>query len=732
MKKSDSGKSDRKRMSRDELAERMSALQVGSAQKSAGSSRERELNDVLHELEVSQIELEVQNQELIESRQALAESHDRYLSLYDFAPIAYLTLDKLGVVREANLAASELLGFERQRLLNNSLAPMIAKTDVQRFREHLILCRSGETTVSAVINLLGLEKTVIPVKLSSTCARDIVTGELLFRTTMTDLTEQKRADAERQALLDRAENSRQELYDFFMRAPVPMAVVSGPTLEITLANAPYIELFGRDVMGQTLNDAFPEPNQQSFISLVERVFKTGEPFAGKEMRFSKRDMHHEVKEYFLNVSFTAFRCHGGNIKGVCLFEQDMTDQVLARKRLEVEKESDQRNQITLQNAKVEAERASHSKSAFLANMSHEIRTPLGAILGFTELMRDSSSREERADFAKIVSRNGKALTRLIDDILDLSKVEAGRLEIEAIDFNVRSLVDEVVALFHDSARQKGVLLHASIAAGTPEAVNSDPTRIRQILLNLIGNALKFTSEGSVEVSVQLQPAGDLQLLEFEVHDTGIGMSSEQAKKLFKPFAQADNTTTRKFGGSGLGLVLSRRLSRLLGGDVTIRECSPGQGCTFKASVLARPAGATEIGVANKTIQSLVQNRELLPGAKILLVEDSPDNQVLVKRLLTNAGMVVDIASNGAEGIEMAEANNYDVVLMDMQMPVLDGYAATARLRLDGYNKPIVALTAHAMVEDRNRILGLGCDAHLTKPIDSKLLIETIGRFQILH
>lgn len=581
MKKDGSLENKHRRMSRDELAKRLNALQTDSGAGNKKSHRDKELLEVLHELEVSQIELEVQNRELVESRRAVDESHDRYIDLYDFAPVGYITFDSKGVIREINLTAAELLGGERRHLLGRIFAPKVVSSDRQRFREHLTTCSGTATKISTELQLLGREGTIVPIQLLSTISRDRITGDLLFRSAITDLTAQKRVQDE------------------------------------------------------------------------------------------------------------------------------------------------------LKQEKARAELASQTKSAFLANMSHEIRTPLSAILGFTELIRGSDSPEERAKYSSVVSRNGRALTKLIDDILDLTKVEAGRLQLERVNFNIKNLVQEITVLFQSPIERKNLQLNVSIDSRIPEVINSDPTRIRQILINLIGNATKFTSRGSI--SIRVEPViedGLVKCIRFIVKDTGIGMTKEQASKLFLPFSQADNSTTRKFGGSGLGLALSRKLAIALGGDVVIDECGPDKGCTVIASVEARPASSNDcIEDTSDRITGKISRD--VRNSRILLVEDSIDNQTLVRLVLLNAGMSVDVASNGEEAIRMAESNDYDVVLMDMQMPVLDGYAATEQLRHDGYEKPIVALTAHAMVEDRQRSLEIGCDAHLTKPLDTKLLVETIARLKVV-
>lgn len=387
-----------------------------------------------------------------------------------------------------------------------------------------------------------------------------------------------------------------------------------------------------------------------------------------------------------------------------------------------------RTQVELKEAKEIAEAASSSKSAFLANMSHEIRTPLGAILGFTELLRDRRLNPDQEDkYLGIIQKNGQVLGQLIDDILDLAKVEAGRLEVERIKFSLRDLMNDLVSLMNLRASEKGLSLKLELAAGLPEEIESDPLRLRQILMNIIGNAIKFTEAGGVAVKVSHESADAGYRIKFEVQDTGPGIPAEQRGRLFQPFSQADNSTTRKFGGTGLGLMLSRRLAEALGGDVWLDSSGAGPGAMFRISILAQDASFERKAPMNKTDDEMPEGS--LQGCRVLIVEDSLDNQELLEQFLAGNGAAVAFASNGREGIEKALGSEFDLVLMDIQMPVLDGYSATKELRRQGFAKPIVALSAHAMKEDREKSLSVGCDDHLVKPIDPVKLIKTVARFK---
>jgi PAS domain S-box-containing protein len=381
----------------------------------------------------------------------------------------------------------------------------------------------------------------------------------------------------------------------------------------------------------------------------------------------------------------------------------------------------------LKQARQEAEAASQAKSSFLANMSHEIRTPMTAILGFTEVLRDSElDRLERQDAIARIDSSGRALLRLIDDILDISKIEAGKLTVQRVKFSPIEVATEVVSLLKLSAESKFIGLKLKVEASTPISAFSDPARVRQILMNLVGNAVKFTSAGEVVLKIKSEAN---KFLIFDVCDTGIGISKEDQAKLFMPFAQADSSITRTFGGTGLGLLLSKRLTEQLGGNLVLAESTPGKGSRFRARIEAGPFhfGTTNVQDDLQQAQSTNPKRtgHELDGIKVLVAEDVLDNQVLMRRYLESSGAEVRFANNGKEAVEKALHDNFDVVLMDIQMPVLDGIQATRQLRAEGYNQPILALTAHAMAEEVARSIAAGCDAHLTKPITKRTLVDSI-------
>ena len=398
-------------------------------------------------------------------------------------------------------------------------------------------------------------------------------------------------------------------------------------------------------------------------------------------------------------------------------------------------------------AKAAAEDASRAKSEFLANMSHEIRTPMTAILGFTDLLLDERNFQEepekRISSIQTIQRNGSHLLSIIDDILDLSKIESGKIEIEAIPYSPFQIIEEVLSLIRVRSSEKGIALGCEFENAIPSNVLTDPIRVRQILLNLVSNAIKFTELGGVRI-VARYVSGDRPRLEFDVVDTGLGMTPEQQSRLFKPFTQADSSTTRQFGGTGLGLTISKRLANLMGGDVFIVESFAGQGTRFRAyldigsiesSKLIDPNQVSNYrneGVnAEANSVQIASPKAVLAGCNILLAEDGPDNQSLISFILKKAGAKVTIAENGQLAVDstldaVIAGDPFHVVLMDMQMPVLDGYGATALLRSKGYGGHIIALTAHAMDSDRAKCISAGCDDYATKPIDRPSLIQQIA------
>ena len=417
------------------------------------------------------------------------------------------------------------------------------------------------------------------------------------------------------------------------------------------------------------------------------------------------------------------------VGGILMFTEDITE----LKRIEG----------SLQAALERAERANRTKSEFLANMSHEIRTPMTAILGYADLLLEETELAQdearRSDALQTIRRNGEHLLSIINEILDLSKIESGMMKVESINCSPQQLVDDLLLMMRPRAASKGIALSARFDGPIPRQIQSDPTRLRQILVNLVGNAVKFTSTGSVQLVTRFC-AESKPRLEFDVIDTGPGIAPEQIEQLFCPFTQGDASTTRRYGGTGLGLAISKRLAELLDGSVEVIESVVGRGSHFRLSVshgvsanapLVLPTEWEDRDNASAPRRSTAVAP--LAGCQVLLAEDGADNQRLISHLLRRAAAGVDVVDNGQLALEFMEqatrdGRRIDIVLMDMQMPVLDGYEATRRLRAAGYKGAIIALTAHAMSDDRGKCLAAGCSEYLTKPVDRRKLVTMLLQF----
>lgn len=373
----------------------------------------------------------------------------------------------------------------------------------------------------------------------------------------------------------------------------------------------------------------------------------------------------------------------------------------------------------MQRLSIEARTASESKSRFLANVSHEFRTPLGVISGFSELLQTKELDADATDWVNTIHRNSDQLRFMIDDLLDLTKAESGSISLTPAVFSPRSLVTEVVQGLEILAGNKGVVLNLQLAANVPPEVKTDDLRLRQILVNIIGNAVKFTPQGQVNVSVQNNAPNKLQ---FSVQDSGVGISKESTSFLFRPFSQVDDSFTRRFGGTGLGLALSKKLAQLLDGDLWLEKSEPGVGSTFVFTVSYETANHSAVGTP--VVEGALPS---LKGLRILAAEDSSDIRFLLAHYLKDSEAEVSLVDNGLKAVKALKADGADILLMDIQMPDMDGLTATQEIRSAGWKGPIIAMTAHAHEAERTRALSSGFDEYLVKPFRKSELIRLLAK-----
>ncbi|MFQ5699914.1 MAG: ATP-binding protein [Myxococcota bacterium] len=695
---------------------------------------------------------------------------------------AIVTIDEEGVVRQWNPSAERLFEYPSGEIVGKSVNVLMPAPHSELHSGYLR--RYLETGESSIIGLgrevvaLRRNGVTFPVELSVT---EIVwEGSRSFCGVLRDISERKRYEEalERKALemelLHRAteiaseedsfENALHACLDVicrFVRWPVGHVYLVDPATEELRPSSRW-HLDASTSRDQPLRAVMEQTQAAQGFGLPARIRGSGEPAWVPDVRQDPtRATQGSDPEIVSAVGFPV-KVAAKTVAIMVFFSDELREvdsdllatmgevglqlgrvheRTRARERLRISREVE----AGLREAKEAAEAASRAKSQFLANMSHEIRTPMTAILGYADELL------EEGDLARIPSarllavnairENGHHLLQIINDILDLSKIDAGRMTMECIPFSPLQLLLEVRSMMRVRAEEKGLMLDVDFATPIPSSVRGDPTRVRQILINLVGNAVKFSSAGTVRIVASLRNEHGPPKLQFDVVDHGIGMSEDQVGRIFKPFTQADSSTTRRYGGTGLGLSICHRLVTSMGGTVEV-ESELGQGSTFRVVIpawfdegtpLVADPSEVRLDHGEGDLDRVARTLDATQGCRVLLAEDAPDNARLIRRILERAGVEVDSSENGKDALERAllerDAHRpYDVILMDMQMPVLDGYDATAALRRAGYDLPIIALTAHAMAEDRERCLEVGCDDFATKPIDRIHLLQIVARY----
>jgi PAS domain S-box-containing protein len=664
--------------------------------------------------------------------------------LFETAPIGYLEIDKKGIVRRVNRRECELRGLAPREILSKRCWDLTPPADRVRNREQT------ERRLSSQVALVPYQRkylrpngSEVTVEVHEQLLRNRLGQVVGMRLAAIDMTDRKKSEDEAYETATELRALFQAFPDLFLRLDR-----GGNALDWKggQSSDPFLspERFGK----HSLSAILPAEVIAQFVEAQEKVRKTG-AFQIVEFALDGRPGQQFYETRMLPLNWDQWIAVVRNI----------TDRKAAEKKLKEYAHELERKNEEMESALFTAREATQLKSRFLANMSHEIRTPMNGVLGMTDFLLGTRLSSEQQEYAESIQRSAGALLTLINDILDLSKIEAGKLRLDSAPFNVAVAVEETASMFALQARAKGIEFVSSIPAALKRVALGDAGRLRQVLTNLLGNSIKFTEAGRIGVSAEIlhDTASSLKA-RFTVHDTGIGISRDQQSRLFESFTQGDGSSTRKYGGTGLGLAISKQLVGLLGGEIGVAS-EPGRGSSFWfTSEFGKPApgevpAPTPQKPASKPIATIkiparapapkpvpevqtappVQTTHPAGDAKfrVLLAEDNEINQRITIRLLQKLGLAADSVMNGREAVEALEKGRYDLVFMDCQMPNMDGFEATAIVRSregSKHHTPICALTANAMEGDRERCLAAGMDDYISKPVALDKLQKAVNRW----
>ncbi len=681
-----------------------------------------------------------------EAELMLSSNEQKLRCIYDSSSDAILLLDDTGIVSECNARALQLVGVpDVSELVGRNLAELSpavqpgGEDSFERWAEHVRLAlATGENRFEWEFSSRNGYDFPTEVLLSAFKYQ----GRNVLQCTVRDTSQRKEAeiwlhalnqqlqhDLESRTKAERTLRETTSYLDVYRKIVDHHAIVAETDTAGTIVavNDAFCKISGytrEELIGKNHRILNSGVHDRQMWTNMYRCVANGGYWHGEICNRAKNGNF-----YWVDTTIAPLYDDAGKIRGYFAIRADIT---------------------SLKAAQSAAEAASLTKSEFLANMSHEIRTPMTAILGYADLLAEYLKEEQAAahvcEYIDTIKRNGDHLLSIINDILDISKIEAEKLTIEQIAVSPTNTVRDVFALMRVKAQAKGLRLESVATTPIPDSIQTDPTRLRQVLVNLVGNAIKFTEVGGIKIVVRMHET-ESNLLCFDIKDTGIGMPEEHLGKLFQAFEQADSSTTRRFGGTGLGLRISKRLANMLGGDISVRS-KLGEGSEFSVTIatgdlsnvaMHSPASFSRVLALGEerfiaTKKPATKPQLQLAGLRILLAEDGPDNQRLIMFHLRKAGAEVTLAENGRLAVEAMTVDGdianplldplpYDLVLMDMQMPVMDGYEATQLLKRKGCRAPILALTAHAMSGDLDKCIIAGCSVRLTKPIDRVALLE---------
>ena len=686
--------------------------------------------------------------------------------VFETAPIGYLEIDQQGMVRRANRQYAKLLGRARLELVGKHCEELVPPAQREKYLQQINRRMSGEARLAPYqMEHERPDGSKVALEIHEELLTDSSGQAAGMRMAAVDVTQRKKSDEQAFQIATELRALFQAFPDFFLRLDRDGKIQDakgGETSDPFLAPEKFV--------GRSLKELLPADAVEPFLQAQEQAKRTKRmAIAEFSVSTTPAPQAYEMRLLELDWEWIAI------VRNITARKIDET------KLKEYAQELERKNE-EMEAALITAREATQLKGRFLATMSHEIRTPLNGVLGMTDLLLETALKAEQQEYAETIKRSATSLLALINDILDLSRLEAGKLKIRAVPFSLKTLLDETVSLFALQARGKGLEFKLEIATNVPGMVISDSERLAQVLNNLLGNAIKFTAAGRIGLTaVLIGESDDSSRVQFTVHDTGIGIAVEDQTRIFERFTQADTSNTRKYGGTGLGLAISKELVEMLGGEIGV-ESEPDHGSRFWFTVTLGKVIGTEEGSApaentnvSKTatsaktpapapkthikvkIPSPGQRAPAVSSAKlaeapaehkrdglanltaavgghsqrILLAEDNAINLRITTRLLEKLGLAVDAVTNGREAVDAVTKKNYGLILMDCQMPEMDGFEATAVIRNRERNSghiPICALTANAMPGDRERCLAAGMDDYIAKPVSLEKLQEAIDRW----
>ncbi len=692
------------RPSSEEL-DRLKSLQLGIDFSEADKLK------LIHELEVRQIELELQNEELLLAKQQADSAIKKYTELYDFSPSGYFTLSKEGIITDTNFTGSTMLGVDRSNLVQAKFRSFLcndSKMEFDIFFDKIFINKSRECCEICLDPKINTHYAYLT---------GIITEDEQFcHITVVDITDLN--------LIEKALQNSEERYRYLISNLDVGIVVHNLQTSIVMNNPKASELLG--ITSEELK--FRNSTNSDWLFFDENdlplavedypvncILRTGQPiknFKGKVFRTQTNDSR------LLLVNGFPLKNFNGELSEIVISFIDITDS----KQMELD----------LIKAKEQAESASKAKSSFLANMSHEIRTPLNGIIGFTDLLLKTQLNHDQVEYMGIVNQSAILLMEIINDILDFSKIEEGRLELNVEETDLFELATQVINLFKHQASVKNIELNLAIGKQVSQFIYSDSIRLKQILVNLIGNAIKFTKEGIIELNItEIKSCGNFSTLHFSVKDTGIGIKKQNQEKIFDSFIQEEISTSIKFGGTGLGLSISNQLLKLMQSQLFLTS-KFGKGSNFYFSIQFRTAVNKKQKVQPNPAQiskiteaaSIIEN-----NIKILIAEDNEINMLLVKKILMQMfpNAILYEARNGKQAVKISSSVPLDIILMDVQMPKKNGYEATIEIRQleQAKRTAIIALTAGIFNKEKKKCLECGMDAYISKPIDPAHLQQAI-------